>query len=782
MSRPIIIVKQGEGQCCPPKFRKSRCPVRICDRDKDTYLTAEPLPDADFLQGVSANGFVLLYDVSKPNGTVPISGPGSRLLYHSYKSAFRTGKVTGDQWDDYNIGFNSASFGTNTIASGDSSFSSGYSTQEGRIEASGIASNVFGNIKDKGQILCDAPGGFVVASILNDGKIICSGDGTVIFGGAADNGEIITIGDGNMIHGYANGGKITYTMSPDNFMYASLINGYTVDPDNIGSLIDSKRSAAFTNGIAQFGAQIVNNSFGSICGGTCDGLGSKIEAGTTLLSAGNSITYGRVFSNSQILNYGIASFLHGYSSNEAKISIGELNFTTAAMAQGYTFRGTIIVNGNGSQGFGYVSSNSEINSNGACSYARGMVFTGSKLNSLNSSSHAEGFCVLSSEISATNVASYADGYSINSSSILSSGVASFGRGYVSSSEKIISSGTASYAHGRHLTNANNYSELFGKYGIAKASSTSGNDTIQGEGSLQIAGGLNNNVTDGISVIIGTSIFANNPIGGGIADFWHTTGADYAEMFEWLDGNTDNEDRIGYFVENVYDEKEKHCEKIQIAKNSDDVIGVVSSKHGTAGIIGDTAEKCWKGTHNKDAFGRINSQLDYIQSLKTILYSHHIDINNDAISEVLALNNNDVKTHLIAMIHADKLTLHPEIIKAKLAEAKEKNENSRTKADVDIVKEIEIKIDKEKLAADIAKCEPIRVAIANEKYDSEKKYIPRLQRREWDPIGLLGKLYVRDNGQCIPGHKCDCKDGIAIPGHKWKVLSRVDNSVIRILYK
>src|SRR5689334_704270 len=128
MASRLVVIDQSGSNCCPPKARKSRCPSRICDRDKDTYFTAEPIPDGDYLQGVSANGFVLLYDVSKPNGTVPISGPGSRFLYHSYKSAFRSGKVTGDQWDDLNIGFYSTALGTNTIALGENSFASGYST------------------------------------------------------------------------------------------------------------------------------------------------------------------------------------------------------------------------------------------------------------------------------------------------------------------------------------------------------------------------------------------------------------------------------------------------------------------------------------------------------------------------------------------------------------------------------------------------------------------------------------------------------------------------------
>lgn len=55
-----------------------------------------------------------------------------------------------------------------------------------------------------------------------------------------------------------------------------------------------------------------------------------------------------------------------------------------------------------------------------------------------------------------------------------------------------------------------------------------------------------------------------------ANSYNTGGADYAEYFEWLDKNIDNEDRRGYFVTLDGD-------KIVKANNSDDyILGVVSS--------------------------------------------------------------------------------------------------------------------------------------------------------------------------------------------------------------
>ncbi len=71
--------------------------------------------------------------------------------------------------------------------------------------------------------------------------------------------------------------------------------------------------------------------------------------------------------------------------------------------------------------------------------------------------------------------------------------------------------------------------------------------------------------------------------------------DYAEYFEWTDGNTSNADRRGISV--VMD-----GEKIRPATDSDDtskIIGVVSA---TPSIVGDSAWSEWQQAHLKDAYG------------------------------------------------------------------------------------------------------------------------------------------------------------------------------------
>jgi len=73
----------------------------------------------------------------------------------------------------------------------------------------------------------------------------------------------------------------------------------------------------------------------------------------------------------------------------------------------------------------------------------------------------------------------------------------------------------------------------------------------------------------------------------------TSGADYAEMFEWLDGNPNNEDRTGKFVT-------LKGMKISLATSLDTyILGIVSRN---ASIIGDVYDDQWQGMFETDIFG------------------------------------------------------------------------------------------------------------------------------------------------------------------------------------
>lgn len=76
--------------------------------------------------------------------------------------------------------------------------------------------------------------------------------------------------------------------------------------------------------------------------------------------------------------------------------------------------------------------------------------------------------------------------------------------------------------------------------------------------------------------------------------YNSTGADYAELFEWADGNPDREDRIGRFVT-------LDGEKIRLAGPDDDfVLGIIS---GAPSVVGDVHDDQWQGMYLYDIYGR-----------------------------------------------------------------------------------------------------------------------------------------------------------------------------------
>lgn len=89
---------------------------------------------------------------------------------------------------------------------------------------------------------------------------------------------------------------------------------------------------------------------------------------------------------------------------------------------------------------------------------------------------------------------------------------------------------------------------------------------------------------------GTSLYiqANGDVFGGQ---YHTMGADYAELFEWSDGNPDNEDRRGMLVALDGD-------KI-VPANGNEFLGVISAKPS---VVGNSAALHWQDKYKRDVFG------------------------------------------------------------------------------------------------------------------------------------------------------------------------------------
>jgi len=82
-------------------------------------------PSGDRLRVDSAGGFVAMGSLGI--GIIPQQGEGYRMMWHPYRASFRAGGVSGEQWNDANIGFFSAAFGQNVQAEGNWSIAAGHS-------------------------------------------------------------------------------------------------------------------------------------------------------------------------------------------------------------------------------------------------------------------------------------------------------------------------------------------------------------------------------------------------------------------------------------------------------------------------------------------------------------------------------------------------------------------------------------------------------------------------------------------------------------------------------
>lgn len=116
------------------------------------------------------------------------------------------------------------------------------------------------------------------------------------------------------------------------------------------------------------------------------------------------------------------------------------------------------------------------------------------------------------------------------------------------------------------------------------SNTSGDSFIVGNGMKSVSTGTVTH-SNGFRVTQAGAVY-------GLAAY-NTTGADYAECFEWEDGNPNDDERVGRFVTLVGD-------KIQMANTTDFVLGVVTAH---SSVIGNNPID-WNGRFVKDVYGRI----------------------------------------------------------------------------------------------------------------------------------------------------------------------------------
>ena len=162
----------------------------------------------------------------------------------------------------------------------------------------------------------------------------------------------------------------------------------------------------------------------------------------------------------------------------------------------------------------------------------------------------------------------------------------------------------------------------------------------------------------------------------------TSGADYAEYFEWKDGNSSSEDRIGQSV--VLDGN-----KIRKATSDDSastILGVIS---GNPSVVGDTAELRWQGKWELDDFNR--RQTEEVEVWEWTDPEGEVDEKGNKYPKFYSVRKDKVP---------DGVTVPSDKKVTKVTNDKESSS-----------------------------------------YDASKKgdYVPRSQRKEWDAVGMMGKL-------------------------------------------
>ena len=297
------------------------------------------------------------------------------------------------------------------------------------------------------------------------------------------------------------------------------------------------------------------------------------------------------------------------------------------------------------------------------------------------------------------------------------------------------SGGASHAEGQNTTasGGSSHAEGSGTTASGAVAHAEGYDTTASVFASHVMGQYNKALTGNAASYFGTAdafVIGNGTSGAALGNAFRVTfdgavyglsafnssGADYAEFFEWLDGNLDSEDRVGYFVTLDGD-------KIIKATSTDNyILGVVSV---TPSVVGNNYADDWQGKYVKDDWGRIQ----YHDILIPAIYETRI---------------------IPAVVDAEGIII--------TEETTEQIEVSPERTDY--------------------------VPILNPNWDSSLEYIPRENRKEWSPVGMMGKLLVRDDGTCVVNGYCRPSDSGAATSSSegYRVLKRVSDNIIQVLFK
>lgn len=225
-----------------------------------------------------------------------------------------------------------------------------------------------------------------------------------------------------------------------------------------------------------------------------------------------------------------------------------------------------------------------------------------------SGAHSEGRGTIASEES-----SHSEGYKTTASGprAHAEGRKTIAEGYNSHSEgeQTRATGHSSHAEGYNTTASGlrSHAEGYGAIASGHNSHAAGLLTIAAGDNQFVIGGANvESANEADKFIIGSGAVSSGEVqtrancfrvtytGVYAKGSYNASGADYAELFEWADGNPGNIDRTGRFVT-------LEGERIRLAGPGDGyILGIVS---GAPSVVGDVYDDQWQGMYLTDVFGR-----------------------------------------------------------------------------------------------------------------------------------------------------------------------------------
>ena len=197
------------------------------------------------------------------------------------------------------------------------------------------------------------------------------------------------------------------------------------------------------------------------------------------------------------------------------------------------------------------------------------------------------------------------------------------------------------------------------------------------------------------------------------------GADYAEYFEWADGNPDNEDRRGISV--VIE-----AGRIRPALASDPAMSIVGVVSANPTVVGDAQWNKWVGKYERDDFGA------YVMEEYEAVEWTECRLKHEAIPSFTRRVPAQAET---VEIDGEKSEIvHP---------ARTIVEPGRDAVYEDVPHSYPVDAVPDGLVppADAVQTTQRRRKLGDG-FDPDADYVPRAQRPEWSPVGLMGKLRVR----------------------------------------